>query len=115
MTSPIQFSRKPYTVTYRKDGEIHKIRRRPPPKLHDMLPTDVVTLTRKKNDDYLAGDEFKVKGINPKHPNTIQIEDDDGNATFVSHYDLNLDERRGLRNGVDPMDLPEQNRYLLWP
>ena len=45
----VRFSRKPYTITYQDlKGETKKIRRVPPPKLHEALPTDIVTLTRKK-------------------------------------------------------------------
>ncbi|MGE0172431.1 MAG: hypothetical protein AB7T49_06595 [Oligoflexales bacterium] len=115
MASPVQFSRTPYTVTYYKDGEKHTIRRQPPPKLHNVWPEDVVKLTTKKSDDFDAGENYKVKGINPRHPNVIQIEDSDGNSTFVPHYDVELKEAIGQRDGVEPKDLPINNRYLLWP
>ncbi len=116
MTS-IRFSRKPYTVTYKDyhTGEIKKIKRRPPPKLHDILPTDKVELTRKKNDDWLEGEEFTVKHINPRHPNILQIEKPEGPATFVSHYDLRLEERIARRPGYNPEEDPQNNKYLLWP
>lgn len=113
--SRIHFSRAPYTVSYYKNGERHTIRRRPPEKIHDMWPDDVVSLTRSKNDDYQAGDEFNVKHINTRHPNVLQLEDDDGNRTFVSAYDLNLEEAIGYRDGVDPRDMEINNKYLLWP
>ncbi len=108
------FNRKPYTVTYMKDGERQTIRRRPPPVLHDMLPTDKVELKFKKNDDFNRGD-YTIKHINPRHPNTIQIMGDDGKATFVDYRDIELQERVGTRAGVLPEDLPENNRYLNWP
>lgn len=112
----IKFDRTPYTVKYKDmKGDIQSIRRRPPPKLHDMLPQDEVKLTRKKNDDWLSGHEFTVKHINPRHPNTLQIEDDDGKSTFVSFYDLNLERRRAARDGVEALDLEVNNDYLLWP
>jgi len=109
------FSRRPYNVTYFKDGEQKTIRRQPPPVLHNMLPTDEVSLTMSKNADYRAGDEFTIKSINPRHPNTIQIEDDDGNATFVAYNELNLEEMIAPRRGMGGRDAPERNRYLLWP
>ena len=113
--SDIKFSREPYTVTYYKDGERKVIRRRPPPKLHPMLPKDVVELSRSKNADFQAGDEFQVKHINQRHPNVLQLVNDDGVSTFVDYYDLELTERRAMRNGLRPEELPENNRYLLWP
>jgi hypothetical protein len=109
------FSRRPYTVTYYKDGEKKTIRRQPPPVLHNMLPTDKVVLTTGKNDDFQAGDEFTVKHINPRHPNTIQIADGDGNETFVPYFDLNLEKAIAPRDGVAPEEAPERNKYLTWP
>lgn len=116
MTS-VRFSRKPYTVKYRSihDGEMHTIRRVPPPRLHRMLPTDIVSLKHKKSDDFPEGTEFSIKHINQKHPNTLQLVDDDGATTFVDHFDVNLEEEVALRDGVDPRDRPANNRYLLWP
>ena len=113
----VKFSRKPYTVSYRSihDGEIHKIRRVPPPKLHDALPKDVVSLTRGKNEDFQEGDEFEVKHIAGRHPNVLQLKNDEGQTTFVDYYDIELEERVAKRNGVDPRDEPINNRYLLWP
>ncbi len=112
---PVSFNRNPYLVSYYKDGEKISIRRRPPPLLHNMLPTDVVKLTETKNDDFKQGSEFTVKHINPRHPNTIQIQDDDGNATFVAYYDLQLEEQVAPRDGIAPKDAPRNNRYLTWP
>ncbi|SMF38037.1 hypothetical protein [Pseudobacteriovorax antillogorgiicola] len=111
----IQFNRKPYKVTYYKDGERKTIRRVPPPKLHDMLPKDKVSLTRGKNDDFETGDEFTVKHINQRHPNVLQVTNDDGRSTFIDYYDLKLEQKIAKRNGVDPLDFPENNRYLRWP
>lgn len=111
----IQFNRKPYKVTYYKDGEKKTIRRVPPPKLHDMLPKDQVILNRGKNEDFEQGDEFKVKHINQRHPNVLQLSNDEGKTTFVDYYDLKLDKKFALRDGVNPIDLPENNEYLRWP
>ena len=111
----IQFNRQPYKVTYYKDGEKHIIRRRPPPKLHQLLPKDEVSLKLSKNADYQAGDEFTVKHINQRQPNVLQLENDSGQTTFVDYYDLNLEAKRALPGGESPLDLPENNRYLLWP
>lgn len=112
----VKFPRTPYKVTYQDlQGETKTIRRVPPPKLHEALPTDIVKLTRKKNDDFDAGDEFEVAGISWKQPNTLQLKDDDGNMTFVDFYDIELKEERALRDGVDPRDRPQNSKYLLWP
>lgn len=113
----IKFDRKPYTVTYREDatGEIKTIQRRPPPKLHEALPTDIVELNHKKSDDFEAGDNVEVTYINPRHPNTLQIKNSAGDTTFVEYYDANLKEEVAPRAGVDPRDRPQSNRYLIWP
>lgn len=115
MSQSIQFSRRPYKISYYKDGVQKTIRRVPPPKLHDILPQDVVELKTRKNDDWPGGDEYTVRHINPRHPNTIQLEDDDGNTTFVSHYDLELTEEVAARAGKRFQDVPRNNKYLLWP
>ncbi len=116
MTEEIKFSREPYTVKYYdRHHVLQTIKRRPPPKIHDILPRDKVTLTSQKNDDWRAGNTYTAKGINPRHPNIIQIEAGNGEATFVSALDLVLDEKIGPRNGVDPRDEKISNEYLLWP
>jgi hypothetical protein len=112
----IRFSRAPYKVTYKDlQGEVKTIRRVPPPKLHDVLPTDVVSLSRQKSETFQEGDEFEVKHINPRHANTLQLVDADGATTFVDHYDVVLEEEVAPRPGVDPRDKPVNNRYLTWP
>ena len=70
-----------------KDGVQKKIRRTTTSKLHEMLPQDEVTLTSKKNDDFQVDDSFKVKHINQRHPNVLQLENDEGKTTFVDYYD----------------------------
>jgi hypothetical protein len=111
----VRFSQKPYNVVYMKDGVKHVIKRRPPPVMHEMLPTDIVELTQSKNADWTEGSEYTVKNINPRHPNIIQIEDKEGNSTFVPYYDLNLNEMVAPRKGYAPKDMPANNKYLLWP
>lgn len=121
----IRFSREPYKVTYYKDGEKQTIRRRPPPKLHDALPEDTVILTRGKNDDYREGDKFKVKTIQQRSPNTLQLVNEEGMATFVDHRDIKLltqpiDRVREGRMTKDEaraagIDLSVDDKYLLWP
>ncbi|MBP9706948.1 MAG: hypothetical protein KBD78_04840 [Oligoflexales bacterium] len=116
--SEIKFDRTPYKVSYvDQKGQKQTIRRVPPPKLHEALPTDVVELTRKKNDDWDAGGDFVVKGINPRQPNTLQLENEDGQTTFVSYYDAKLIKKNAAAHfqGEAAMDLEEVNRYLLWP
>ena len=112
----IRFSRAPYTVTYQDlQGETRTIRRVPPEKLHDALPTDVVTLTNRHSDSFDAGEDFVVKHINPRHPNTLQIVDGDGKTAFVEYYDIALKDEVADRPGVDPRDQVRNNRYLTWP
>lgn len=112
----IEFSRKPYKVTYRDlEGNMQTIRRVPPPKLHDMLPKDIVKIESKKNDDWNKGDEFAIKGINPRQPNTVQLQKENGDYTFMSFYDLSLEERIGSRKYANPADDPVLNEYLIWP
>ena len=118
MSSAIKFDRTPYTVTYHRDGVKHTIRRRPPKKVHDAMPTDIVELKHRKNDEFLEGQKFKVKGINPRHPNVLQVESEDGKTTFVSALDTDLIERVYQRE-ADPSkptyDQEVSNEYLLWP
>ena len=80
-----------------------------------MLPKDEVSLKVGKNEDFEAGDEFTVKHINQRHPNVLQVTNDDGVSTFVDYYDLKLERKVAGRDGVDPLDFPENNKYLLWP
>ncbi len=112
----ITFSRKPYTVTYKDlNGEMKTLRRVPPPKLHEALPTDVVSLTRKKNDDFDTGDKLEVESINQRQPNVLKVKNADGASTFVDYFDARLEEEVAPRAGVSPRDRPANNRYLLWP
>jgi hypothetical protein len=116
MADEIRFSREPYTVQYRDlNGQMQSIRRVPPPKLHGALPEDTVELTHKKSDDFPAGGEFEVSAINPRHPNVLQLKNDQGQTTFVEYFDTNLVEENAAREGVAPRDRPVNNRYLLWP
>lgn len=111
----IHFTRKPYTVYYKdlKTNEIVSTIRRPPDKITDILPTDVVELSYKKNDFFTEGDQYVVKNINPRHPNILQLQDGE-NTTFVSALDTELIEENGYR-GTDMIDSPKANRYLTWP
>lgn len=111
----ITFSRRPYEVTYYKDGERHTIRRRPPPKLHNIWPEDVVSIVASKNEDWQEGDEHVVRNINHRNPNVIQLDNEDGGTTFMNYFDLELEEAIGPRDGRDPEDSEDLNRYLTWP
>lgn len=116
MADPIQFDRKPYFVSYiDTEGKQQKIRRVPPPKLHDALPTDKIQLTKKRSDDFNEGDIVTVSSINPRHANTLKVENKDGQTTFVDYYDMVLKEKRAARGGIPAEQLPERNKYLLWP
>jgi hypothetical protein len=118
-SSPIQFSRAPYAVSFHDlHGQLQTIRRVPPPKLHDALPTDRVELTTKKSDDFREGDEVTVKYINPRHPNTLQLVNGNGDTTFVDYYDVNLVNEVAPRTDRLVSDRPSatvSNRYLMWP
>jgi hypothetical protein len=116
MANEIIFDRKPYIVSYTDQaGKLQKIRRVPPPKLHEALPTDKVELTRKHSDDFDTGDVVTVKSINPRHANTLKIENSDGKTAFISYFEMNLKEKIAPRGGVSPEQTPERNQYLLWP
>ena len=116
MADEIVFSRKPYTVSYvDQEGNLQKIRRVPPPKLHEALPTDRVELTSKHSDDFDTGDVVTVKSINPRHANTLKVENSKGQTTFVSYFEMFLKEKKVARGGVAIKDQPENNEYLLWP
>jgi len=112
----LEFDRKPYVISYRdQNGEMNKLRRVPPPKLHEALPADKVAITRGRSEDFAEGDIVTVKHINTRHPNVLQVTNKDGNTSFLSHLDIRLEERVALRAGIDPRDEPEANAYLLWP
>lgn len=112
----IRWTRRPYTITYLDlKGERNTIRRVPPVRLHQMLPTDVVELNYQKNSDFLEGDEFEIKHINPRHPNVLQLINDEEATTFVDYYQADLTEEVADRPGVNPFDKPINTRYLMWP
>lgn len=116
MADPIQFDRKPYFVSWKdENGDMKRIRRVPPPKLHEALPEDIVKLTKQRNDDFKTGDTVAVKHINPRHPNVLQLVNDSGQTTFVDYYNMEVTEKRALRDGMRPEELPERNKYLRWP
>lgn len=117
VSKTMQFNRSPYNVTYRDlQGQMQTIRRVPPPKLHDALPTDVVILTTARSDAFPEGKEVTVKSINPRQPNTMQVIDSEGRTAFVDYYGMKLKKQvNNERPGVDTRDLPISNRYLNWP
>ncbi len=116
MADEIKFDRKPYTISYMdQDGKQQKIRRVPPPKLHEALPTDQVELTRKHSDSFDTGDVVTVTSINPRHANTLKVENEDGQTTFISYFEMFLKDKIAARNGVLPQNDPVRNKYLLWP
>ena len=114
----IKFDRTPYKVQYFKDGQRHVIKRIPPPKLHDMLPEDEVKISRKKGDNWDEGDKVKIKHITSRHPNTLQVEDKNGNTTFLDYMDLDFKPLNGdarSKNGKQIERDPIGSKYLLWP
>ncbi len=124
---PIKFAREPYTVKYVDlAGEVKSIRRVPPPKLHDALPQDSVEITRKKNDDFRAGDSVEVVGITSRQPNVLQVRNEKGQTTFIDYFDMRLDEMGPSPSEGEKLStsLPQDwyrdrpttdNRYLIWP
>ncbi|MBI2601751.1 MAG: hypothetical protein HYW48_01735 [Deltaproteobacteria bacterium] len=116
MTSPVYFNRKPYTVTYKDwhTGELVRVKRRPSTLEHNIFPLDIVELKQTKNVDWQEGDEFEVKHISDRSPNVLQIQNDDGEATFVEAYDVTLEEEVAPR-GKRSIDDPKRNKYLNWP
>lgn len=120
MSDPIQFPRKTYKVWYKDQaGEVQKITRTPPPKLHSIMPQDVVILNQTKSEAWAEGRDYGVKNINWKSPNVLQLEKENGETTFVNYTEVSLQEkalRQGSRDGVeDPKDDPISSRYLGWP
>lgn len=122
MADEFKVDRTPYKVTYQDlQGKMQTITRTAPPKLHDALPEDIVTLDRKRSDDFDAGNDFEVKHINPRHANTLQLVREGGATTFVDYYDVTLKEEVTPRDENAPRINPNSasasinNRYLLWP
>lgn len=114
--SEIRFSQRPYTVQYRRDGEVRQYRRQPPPKLHEALPTDIVEIKNSASTHWREGESYEVKHINWKHPNVLQIKNDDGETTFVNYHDIALKKKVAPRGDTaDVQSDPQANRYLQWP
>jgi hypothetical protein len=113
----VRFSRDPYTVVFKDfhTGKIQRITRRPPPLQHDMLPEDIVTLSRRSNDDWDLGTEATIKGINPRNPNVLQLEQSNGDTKFLNAVEVNLEKQVADRPGEKKIDSPRYNRYLTWP
>lgn len=115
----VRFDRTPYTVRYTKDGQTHKIRRVPPPKLHPVDAGDTVTITRKKGDDWDAGDKVRVKAVSPRQPNTLMVERPDGLTTFLPYFDVAFKGRPEPEISEDEPSAGGSgsigSRYLLWP
>ena len=113
--SAVKFTRRPYTITYMKDGERQTIRRRPPRRAHNIWPEDLVSLKETKNIDWQEGEKVSVRHINPRHPNTLQLVNDDGETTFVEYHQVAHEEKIGLRDGVHPNEIDGYHPYLVWP
>jgi hypothetical protein len=124
MSTPIKFDRKPYVISYMDaQGQQQKIRRVPPPKLHNALPTDRVELRSRRSDHFEQGDEVTVKSINPRHPNVLKVENDKGQTTFITHYDMIYEQKDPEFSNTSQIpvsavvdeDTPINNSYLDWP
>ncbi len=112
----IKWSTKPYNVVFKDfhSNKLINIKRRPPEKLHEMLPTDKVELKFKKNDDWPEG-EYEVRHINYRSPNTIQIEDEKGSTTFVPSHELELTRKVAHRDKNSENSSEIGYDYLGWP
>ena len=123
MASPIRFDRKPYIISYvDTDGQQKKIRRVPPPKLHSAMPTDRVELKTRKSDHFRDGEVVTVKHISPRQPNVLQVENEDGQTTFISHYEMVLKDKITESTGIQSNSgsqteesAPVSSGYLDWP
>ncbi|MEY4629915.1 MAG: hypothetical protein RIQ81_35 [Pseudomonadota bacterium] len=121
--------RKPYFVTWRDaaSGEMKRIRRMPPPKLHDLNPGDEATLDRRVGDDFKEGTNVTIEFSNPRHPNVLKLKNEAGQTTFVPYFDLTGNIRRFRTvDGVRlPVETPNEyggaqdqyidSGYLEWP
>lgn len=107
----------PYIVSWYENGEKKTMRRVPPPRLHQMLPTDIVELKSKRSDDFKAGEEFEIKHIANRHPNTIQLVNSRGETTFVGFHHLELKEEVAERPGRlrGYVENSRKNAYIPWP
>lgn len=121
MSVKVITSRAPYVVSYRgSDGEMKTIRRVPPAKLHDFQTDDMVTISKKRSDNWESDQEVKVVGISNRQPNTLMVEGPDGKHTFLAYTDV----RGKAKNQADAAlqeEFKERERdplgsdYLLWP
>jgi len=121
MAEKVEFTRTPYNVSYRtSDGELKKIRRVPPAKLHDLEPEDVVTISQKRSDNWDSGQEVRVVGVNKRQPNTLWVEGADGRRTFLTYSDVRS-KPKSAGEAAFAEDISERQRdpigsdYLLWP
>ena len=114
---PIYFDRKPYFVTYKdfRTNETVRIKRRPPEKLHEILPTDIVELKVNHGDNWEEGSSYAVKHISNRSPNILQIEDKEDDTTFIPYYEVELKQKVAYRGRTEQQEDPGSNRYLLWP
>ncbi|MBP6219113.1 MAG: hypothetical protein KA436_11055 [Oligoflexales bacterium] len=109
---------KPYSVSYKDfhTGEVKKILRRPPEKLHTFLEDDIVELKSSRTKDWPAGEDLTVKHINYRNPNVLQLAKAKGESSFFVYDEVDLVEKVNFSEGAQPqIDDPIANRYLLWP
>ena len=112
--SAIYNERKPYTVRYKdfQTNEIKTITRRPPQKLHTLLPEDVVQLSEAKNQDWPQGAEAKISHISVRAPNTLKLKKENQETTFVSYRDvIGVETAKDLKEGLGS----QREGYLIWP
>ncbi len=117
--------RKPYFVTWKDaKGELQRIRRTPPPKLHDLNEGDEATLDRRLGDDFPSGTDVAIEPSNRRQPNILKLKNENGQTTFVPYFDLTGKIRRfrtvdGERVADDTRssgsDDYVDSSYLEWP
>lgn len=119
--------RKGYYVTWKDaQGQMQRVRRFPPPKLHDLNSGDEATLERRLGDDFPVGTDVTIEPGNTRNPNVLKLRNDDGQTKFVPYFDLvgklrkfrEIDGERVMVNGADSAgdeDVYIDSTYLEWP
>gem|GEM_PF-469574 len=121
--------RKAYYVQWRDEhGQMQKIRRMPPPTLHDFQPGDEATVEKRLSEDFPVGEDITIEPASPRNPNVLKLKNSEGQTKFVPYFDLagkvrrfrEIDGERVQVGGADGRedggsDAYIENSYLEWP
>lgn len=121
--------RKAYYVQWRDaQGQMQKIRRFPPPTLHDFQAGDQATVEKRFSDDFPVGEEITIEPSSPRNPNVLKLKTEGGQTKFVPYFDLvgkvrrfrEIDGERVPLNSEDGRDEGGSDAYidssyLEWP